>query len=118
MSVLWYPLAAMAGGVVGAISHEAIHAAAAHALGELVAVGWHGGIAGGPFVDFRTASRWRSEVVRKAPLAVGVLVAIVVLLSFDGISIPWIAAAGFAAGLLWTSPEDLFVERAETSAAD
>ena len=117
MSLLAYPIAAMAGGLVGAIAHETIHAVAAHALGELEGVGWQGGLVGGPFVDFRTPSRWRSEVVRKSPLAVGIASAIVVALSFDGVTLPWVAAAGFAAGLLWSSPEDLFAARAEASAA-
>ena len=118
MSVLAYPLAAMAGGLAGTITHEAIHAGVASVVGELEGVGWQGGLAGGPFVDFRAASRWRSEAVRKAPLVVGTLVAVAVALAFDGLTVPWVAAAGFAAGLLWTSPEDLSAERAQSSAAD
>ena len=108
----------MLGGVIGAIVHEATHALAAHLLGEIVAVGWVGGINGGPYVDFHVDSRWRSEVVRKAPLVLGVAAAIVVLLSFDGLSAWWMFGAGCVAGLIFMSPEDLFVDEAAQSAAD
>jgi hypothetical protein len=117
VSLLWYPLAAMAGGVLGTIAHEALHALAAIALGELEGIGWQGGLAGGPFVDFRADSRWRSEVIRKLPLATGVGAAIAVVGSFDGLTLPWLTAAGAVAGLLWTSPEDLFRASAAESPA-
>ena len=116
MSLLAYPLAAMGGGVLGAIAHEASHAVAAHVLGEIVAVGWVGGVTGGPYVDFHVESRWRTEVVRKAPLALGVVAAIVMLLSFSGLSVAWMFGVGFVAGLVLMSPEDLFTERAEAAA--
>lgn len=118
MSLLLYPLAAMAGGLVGTIAHETSHAVAAVVLGELVGAGWQGGLAGGPYVDFRASSRWRSEAVRKAPLVVGVLAAIALVVAYRGPSPAWVAAAGTVGGLLWTSPEDLSRRRAEASAAD
>ena len=117
MSVLVYPLAAMAGGVLGIVAHESIHLLLARALGEVIGVGWVGGLAGGPCVDYRVASRWRSEVVRKGPLAAGLLGAIALALSFDGVTVTWIVAAGAVAGLLWTSPEDLFVDAADQTEA-
>ena len=113
MNILVYPLAAMAGGVIGVVAHESIHYALARALGEVIGVGWVGGLAGGPYVDYRVPSRWRSEVVRKGPLAAGLLGAVALALSFDGLSLPWIVGAGAVAGLLWTSPEDLFVDAAD-----
>jgi hypothetical protein len=118
VSLLFYPLAAMAGGLVGVIAHETSHAVTAVALGELEGAGWQGGLAGGPFVDYRAPTRWRSEAVRKAPLVVGVLAAIALVVAYRGPSLAWVAAAGVVAGLLWTSPEDLSRRRAETSAAD
>ena len=116
MSIYLYPLAAAVGGLVGTIVHEATHAVAAHALGELRGVGWQGGLAGGPYVDYHTPSRWRSEVIRKLPLALGVAAAIVLALAYDGVTVAWLTAAGAVAGLLWASPEDLFLDAAEQSA--
>lgn len=113
MSILAAPLAAMAGGVAGVVAHESIHYALAELLGDVVGVGWTGGLAGGPYIDYRIEGRWRSEAIRKGPLAAGIVGAIALLVSFDGLTLPWVAAAGAVAGLLWTSPEDLF-----TSAAD
>ncbi len=107
MSLLWYPLAAMAGGLVGATIHETLHATAAVALGELVRVGWVGGLAGGPVVDYRAPTRVRDEIVRKLPLVVGVAVAVVVALD-SGVTLGRVTLAGVAAGLLWTSPADLW----------
>lgn len=115
MSLLAYPLAAMAGGICGTIIHEATHAIVAHALGELDGAGWQGGLAGGPFVDFRAEGRWRSEAIRKAPLVAGVIAAIALIASYDGVTPAWVALAGAVAGLLWTSPEDLFVDAARQS---
>lgn len=118
MTLLLYPFAAMGGGLVGVIAHETSHAVAAVALGELEGAGWQGGLAGGPYVDFRAPTRWRSEVIRKAPLVVGVCAAIALVVAYRGPSPAWVAAAGAVAGLLWTSPEDLSQRRAEASAAD
>lgn len=118
MSLLLYPLAAMAGGLIGVIAHETTHAVAAVAVGELVGVGWQGGVVGGPYVDFRAPTRWRSEVVRKAPLVVGVGAAVALVAAYRGPSPAWVAAAGAVAGLLWTSPEDVSRARAQASAAD
>lgn len=116
MSLLWFPLAAMAGALAGTIAHEASHYLVARALGEIVDVGWAGGVNGGPFVDFRVESRWRSECVRKAPLASGILAAVALAVSFDGLTLTWMAGAGFVAGLLWLSPADLFVSSAAEQA--
>ena len=113
MSLYLYPLAAAAGALVGSVVHESIHAGAAWALGELEAVGWQGGVAGGPCVDYRVATRWRSEVVRKAPLVAGVVALAHVVLPYEAPTLPWVAAAAATLGLLWTSPEDLFVEAAQ-----
>jgi len=115
VSLLAYPLAAMAGSLVGTLVHEATHAVAAIALGELEGVGWQGGLAGGPFVDYRVDSRWRSEAVRKAPLALGGVGAIALLAGFEGATVGWVAAAGVVAGLLWSSPEDLSLAAARQS---
>jgi len=112
MSLALYPLAAMAGGLVGTVAHESLHALVAVVVGRVHAVGWQGGLAGGPYVDFETDSRWRSEAVRKAPLAVGLVAGIVVASRFKPTPV-WVAAAGAVAGLLWTSPEDLFADAAE-----
>jgi len=117
VTLLYYPLVAMAGALVGAIAHETIHAVAAWALGEVVEIGWQGGLVGGPFVDFRAEARWRSEVVRKAPLVAGVAAGIVVAVTYDGVTLGWVASAAVAAGLLWSSPEDLSRARAVDSAA-
>jgi len=112
MSLLAYPLAAMAGGLVGTVAHESLHALVAAIVGRVHGVGWQGGLAGGPYVDFETAGRWRSEAVRKAPLAVGLVAGIVVASRFEPTA-AWVAAVGAVAGLLWTSPEDLFADAAE-----
>ena len=104
-----YPAVAVAGALVGVGVHEASHAAVAVAVGELEAVGWQGGAAGGPFVDYRVATRWRSEVVRKAPLVAGVIALALVVVTYEAPTLPWVAAAAATLGLLWTSPEDLFV---------
>lgn len=116
MNLALYPLAAAAGALVGTVAHEATHAVAAHLLGELHGVGWQGGLAGGPYVDYRTRSRFRSEVIRKGPLALGCVGTIALVVSFDGVSLPWLTAAGAVAGLLWSSPEDLFLSAARESA--
>lgn len=105
----------MGGALAGTFAHESLHALAAAALGELDGVGWQGGLAGGPYVDYRAPTRLRSEVVRKAPIVAGVLAAIGVAASVAPTP-SWVASAGFAVGLLWASPEDLFVERARASA--
>jgi len=115
VSLVWFPLAAMAGGVVGTIGHEATHAVLAIALGELEGVGWAGGLAGGPYVDFRAPTQWRSEVIRKAPLALGIGGAVVAIATAEA-STTWLFGAGAAAGLLWTSPEDIWRHRAQEAA--
>jgi len=112
------PLAAAAGLLVGALGHESTHAAAALVLGELEAVGWSGGLAGGPYVDFRAPTRWRSEVIRKAPLALGIVAAAIAVVGFEAITLRWLFHAGYAVGLLWSSPADLFVSRARASAGE
>jgi len=116
MSLLWYPLAAMAGGLVGTIAHELSHAVVAASVADLEGVGWQGGLAGGPYVDFRADNWVQSELVRKTPLGLGLGGAIVVALSFE-VSLSWLFLAGVVAGLLWTSREDLSRARA-TAAVD
>lgn len=113
MSLLAYPLAAMAGGLLGTVAHECTHYLVARALGTVERVGWQGGVTGRLFIDFRVGSRWRSEAVRKAPLAVGVAGVAALVVGFDGPTLPWATAAGAVAGLLWSSPEDLFLHRAD-----
>ncbi|MDR9381143.1 MAG: hypothetical protein RI560_05650 [Natronomonas sp.] len=118
MNIITMPLAAMAGGVLGAAIHETIHYALARALGEVLGVGWTGGLSGGPYVDFRvpaSVGNWRSELVRKGPLGVGLLGAIAFAFTYDGLSLGSMALAGLVAGILWTSPEDLFADAAAQS---
>jgi len=111
-------LTVMAGGFVGALVHELTHAVAAIVLAEEMTMGWQGGIEGGPYVDFRAASRWRSEVIRKAPLALGILALATAVVGFEVLTLAWLLHAGFAVGLLWTSPQDLFIARARASAGE
>ena len=118
MSLALVPLAAAGGLLVGAFAHEAIHAVLAVVLGELVDVGWAGGVTGGPVVDFRAPTRLRSEVVRKGPLVVGVAVAASVLVGVEAVTLRWLFEAGVAVGLLQASPQDLFLSRAEASAGE
>jgi hypothetical protein len=117
MRLYLYPLAMMVGGVIGTIAHEGLHALAAMALGQLEDVGWQGGIGGGPYVDYRAGSRAASEVIRKAPLVAGVCGAIALVVGFDGLTLTWTVGVGVVWGLLWSSPEDLFIGRARESAA-
>jgi len=112
------PLTAAAGLLVGAVAHESTHAAAALALGQLDAVGWQGGLAGGPYVDFRAPTRWRSEVIRKAPLALGVVAAASAVVGFEGVTLAWLFHGALAVGLLQASPADLFLSRARASAGE
>jgi len=105
----------MIGGLVGTLDHEATHAAMAWAFHALVGVGWQGGLAGGPYVDYQTESRWRSEAIRKAPLVLGTIAAVLLVATYDAPTVSWVGAAGAVAGLLWSSPEDLFIERARAS---
>jgi len=118
VSLIAYPLAAMGGALCGSICHEATHAVAAVALGELVGVGWRGGVAGGPFVDFRADARWRSEVIRKAPLALGVIALAATVVTYHGPTLAWVALAAASLAVVWSSPEDFSRERAEAAAAD
>lgn len=118
MTLALVPLTAAAGMLVGALAHETAHAAAALVLGELEAIGWAGGLAGGPFVDFRAPTRWRSEVIRKAPLALGLLAAATAVVGFGAVTLPWLFHASLAVGLLWSSPADLFLSRAHAAAAE
>jgi len=118
VSLALVPLTAAAGMLVGAVAHESTHAAAALVLGQLEAVGWSGGLAGGPYVDFRAPTRWRSEVIRKAPLALGIVAAAIAVVGFEAITLRWLFHAGYAVGLLWSSPADLFVSRARASAGE
>ena len=112
MSLALYPLAAATGAVGGAIVHEATHATVAAACGVLEGVGWQGGLAGGPYVDFVPETRWQSEAVRKAPLPVVLFALVGLVFGYDGRTLPWVAAAGATIALLWSSPEDLFLDAA------
>jgi len=111
-------LTVMAGGFLGALAHELTHAVAAIVLAEEMTMGWQGGIEGGPYVDFRAASRWRSEVIRKAPLALGIISLATAVVGFEMLTLPWLLQGSFALGLLWTSPADLFIARARASAGE
>lgn len=105
----------MGGGVLGVIAHESIHWLLAQVLGSVEQVGWAGSISGGPFVEYyvpESIGNWRSEAIRKGPLLAGILGAVGLFAGFDGVTLPWIVAAGAVAGLLWTSPEDLFHDAA------
>jgi hypothetical protein len=113
MSLALYPLAAATGAIIGVAVHEATHAVVAAAFGVLDGAGWEGGLAGRPYVDFAPETRWQSEAVRKAPLVVGIVALVALVVAYPGPTLPWVAAAGAVAGLLWTSPEDLFVAAAE-----
>jgi hypothetical protein len=118
VSLALVPLTAAAGMLVGAVAHETAHAAAALVLGELEDIGWSGGVAGGPYVDFRAPTRLRSEVIRKAPLALGVVAATTAVVGFKTITLPWLFQAALAVGLLWSSPADLFASRAAAAAGE
>jgi len=112
MTLALYPLAAAAGAVAGALLHEAAHAIVAAAFGVLNGFGWQGGLAGGPYVDFAPETRIQSEAVRKAPLALGVVALVLLVTGYDGPTLRWVAAAGATIALLWSSPEDLFLDSA------
>jgi len=118
VSLALVPLTAAAGMLLGALAHETAHAAAALALGEVETVGWAGGLAGGPYVDFRAPTRLRSEVIRKVPLALGIITAASAVVGFDAVTLPWLFQASLAVGLLWASPADLFLSRAHATAGE
>jgi len=111
-------LTVMTGGFLGSIAHELTHAVAAIVLADEMTLGWQGGIEGGPYVDFQAPSRWRSEVIRKAPLALGMVALATAVVGFEVLTLPWLLQAAFALGLLWTSPQDLFIARARASAGE
>ena len=115
MSLFLYPLAAAAGALVGSAVHEASHAVVAAAFGVLDGAGWQGGVAGGPYVDFRPETRLQSEAVRKAPLAVGVVGLGALVAAYDGASVAWVGAAAAVVSVLRLSPEDLSIRRARQS---
>jgi len=118
VSLALVPLTAAAGMLVGALAHETAHAATALVLGELEDIGWQGGVAGGPYVDFRAPTRLRSEVIRKAPLTLGVLAAAMAVVGFKAITLRWLFHAAVTVGLLWSSPADLFLSRARAAAGE
>lgn len=117
MSAVLAVLAAM-GALVGAALHEMTHAIAAVLVGGRVErVGWHGGVfRGGPVVEWRSPDddRWRPRVVGLAPAAVGIVAATVLVLRWPGSEVGF-AAAGVVAGMMWSSPEDLSVDRARSA---
>jgi hypothetical protein len=108
----------MTGGFVGAIIHEGVHAVLAIMLGQLENIGWEGGRwFGGPYVEFRAETRLRGEVIRKGPLVVALAAAAVVVPAAT-YSIEWIFSAAVVAGLLRTSPADLFLARSRQAAGE
>lgn len=111
-SLTLYPLAAVAGALVGSALHEASHAAVAAAFGVLDGAGWQGGLTGGPYVDFRPETRLQSEAVRKAPLVVGVVGSGALVAAYDGPTVAWVGAAAAVVSVLRLSPEDLSIRRA------
>jgi len=120
MSVLFAPLAAMAGALAGSTVHELVHAIVAVLVGGKVeGVGWQGGLTGGPFISWRSPdeSTWRPRVVGLAPFALGVVAAVVaVVRSPDGYAA--FGVAGFVLALLWSSPEDFSLERSRQTYSD
>jgi hypothetical protein len=100
-------LTVMAGGFVGALVHELTHAVAAILLADEMTMGWQGGIEGGPYVDFQAPSRWRSEVIRKAPLALGMVALATAVVGFEVVTLAWLFHAGFALNLFFSSSADL-----------
>jgi len=146
VSLALVPLTAGAGMVVGAVAHESTHAALAVALGKLHRIGWAGGLAGGPVVDYSVPGvldrprrgrgrgrrqrarrrrrrreqqhhpQLRSEVIRKGPLVLGLFALTTALISFEAVTLVWLFHAAFALGLLQASPQDLFTQHAEETA--
>jgi len=114
MTLLAYPLAAMAGALGGTVVHEASHAVVAAAVGTLERVTWRGGVTGGPVVEFRAgpAGGARDELVRKAPLGLGLIGLGVTLATSTPRALWWWALAGATLGCLWSSPADLFTDAA------
>jgi len=106
-------IAAAGGALVGSILHEMTHAIVAVAFGVLNGFGWEGGLAGGPYVEYNAETRWQSEAVRKAPLAVGIAALVGLILIYETLTLPWIAGAGATLMLLQGSPEDLFWDAAD-----
>jgi hypothetical protein len=146
MSLALVPLTAAAGMLVGALVHEATHAVLALALGKLHRIGWAGGLAGGPVVDYSVPGvfdrprrgrgrgrrqrarrrrrrreqqhypQLRSEVIRKGPLVLGLFALTTALISFKAVTLVWLFHTAFALGLLQASPQDLFTQEAEETA--
>jgi len=117
VTLLAFPLAAMVGGVVGTIAHEASHAVVAATVGTLERVTWRGGVTGGPVVEFRAgdAGGTRDELVRKAPLGLGLIGLGVTLAASTPRALWWWALAGATLGCLWSSPADMFTDAAHVA---
>lgn len=113
MSILFAPLAAMAGAIAGSAAHELTHAIVAVLVGGRVEkVGWTGGLTGGPVVLWRSPdeSTWRPRAVGLAPFALGVVAAVTALLRPPN-GYAAFGVAGFVLALLWSSPEDFSLGR-------
>jgi hypothetical protein len=117
VTLLAFALAAMAGAFVGTIVHEASHAAVAAAVGTLERVTWRGGVTGGPVVEFRAGEPGgrRDELVRKAPLGLGLIGLAVTLATSTPRALWWWWVAGATLGCLWSSPADMFTDAAAVS---
>ena len=100
MTLVAFPLAAMAGGVVGTIAHETSHAVVAATVGTLERVTWRGGVTGGPVIEFRAgpAGGARDELVRKAPFGLGLIGLAVTLAASTPRALWWWALAGATLG--------------------
>ena len=117
MSVIIYALyviAALSSGLIGTIIHELTHAVTAAAVGRLINVSWRGGVFGALYIDYQAgpAGGWRDELVRKAPLGVGLLGVGAVLVTSKPSAVWWWLLSGMTLGCLWTSPADLFTDAA------
>lgn len=109
MSLALYPLAAAAGGLIGIVGHELVHALAAAALRLPFGFGRQGVT---PYVAFRTETRLQSEIVRKAPLAVGA-VALLFMFNWFEPTVGWYAVGGAVLAMVGASREDLFWDAAD-----
>jgi len=104
--------------LVGFFIHEAIHAVAAMLFAEQFSVGWEGGYTGHPYVEFQGASRWESEVIRKAPLCFGIFGAVVLDKMQGAITPEWLFVSGLVIGVAISSPDDLFLASSAESAKE
>jgi hypothetical protein len=109
MSLALYPLAAAVGTLIGIVAHEFVHALAAAALRLPFGFGRQGVT---PYVAFRTHTRLQSEIVRKAPIAVG-SVALLLMFKWFEPTLGWYVVGGAVLAMVGASREDLFWDAAD-----